>query len=188
MLFLRVLLNFLVAGVAIASVVPAEKSGVSAPKSTGKRDVDEDGSGSVLFEYSSSVSVSIESKFGLIVDSCNSGKYQVVESALEEILHKFSDLNSQCHKGISFEFEEVFDFSHEFIKVLLKFQPILLVIKKHPLIADKCGATLFKCGYQLGEIFKFILSYKVDLASLSFSVGIDYRVFGGIGFSFPHIG
>ncbi|KAI9630090.1 hypothetical protein KEM48_012297 [Puccinia striiformis f. sp. tritici PST-130] len=107
MLFLRVLLNFLVAGkshfsgserVAIASVVPAEKSGVSAPKSTGKRDVDEDGSGSVLFEYSSSVSVSIESKFGLIVDSCNSGKYQVVESALEEILHKFSDLNSNAQR------------------------------------------------------------------------------------------
>ncbi|OAV88383.1 hypothetical protein PTTG_08200 [Puccinia triticina 1-1 BBBD Race 1] len=179
MLFMKLLLNFLVAGVAIASVVPADKSGAVAVKNA-KDEIDEDGSGSVLVEYSSSVKFSIESHFNLIIQSCSTGKYQVVISSLEEVYKKLLELNDGCHKS-SFEFDEVVEFSHEFVKVLLKFQAILFIIKSHPFIADKCGATLFKCGYEFSEIFKFILSYKIDIHALTISVGIDYSIFGGIG-------
>ncbi|KAA1111756.1 hypothetical protein PGT21_010765 [Puccinia graminis f. sp. tritici] len=186
MLFMKLLLNFLVAGVAIASVVPADRNQVIADKNAKRDYVDEDDS-SVLVEYSSSVTFSIEKHYSVIIESCNTGKYQLVISALEEVYSKLHELNEGCHKG-SYGFDEVLEFSHEFVKVLLKFQAILLVIKKHPFIFDKCGVTLFKCGYQFSEIFKFILSYKVDLKSLTISVGIDYSIFGGIGFSIPHIG
>jgi hypothetical protein len=51
--------------------------------------------------------VSIEKKFSLIVENCKTGHYDVVKSALEEITHKFAELNEQCHQGISFEYDEV---------------------------------------------------------------------------------
>ena len=51
--------------------------------------------------------VSIEKKFSLIVENCKTGHYDIVKSALEEITHKFAELNEQCHQGTSFDYDEV---------------------------------------------------------------------------------
>ena len=46
---------------------------------------------------------------------------------------------------------------------------------------------LSKCGFEFSEIFKFIVSYKVDFLGLAISYGIDFSLLAGIGFSVPHV-
>ncbi|KNZ58504.1 hypothetical protein VP01_191g18 [Puccinia sorghi] len=191
MLFKTLLLNFLVAGMAVSSVVvPAadERTKRVMEKKSGKRGLHEEVTESVLIEYASSVEVCIQEKGPSILKDCDKGHAEDVKDGLEEIVDKFSSLRQQCHKGIiTFEFEQIEEFCHQFVKLLKKFQTILWAIKKHVLIAEACGVELFKCGFELNEIFKFIVSYKVDFLGFAISLGIDFSLFAGIGFSVPHL-
>lgn len=191
MLFMSLLLNILLAGIAVSSVVPNAGKEIETGSRNIRRQEEEQGEdgveSKVLIEYTSQIEFAIDSHFTEIIKASEAGKFEIVITALEAIFFKFAELGDECKKGIKFEYEEIVEFAHVYIKVLIKFQAILQIIFKHPFIFNKCQSTLFKFSYQFGFIFKYLFDYKIDLKSITFSAGFDFSLFAGIGFSIPHL-
>ncbi|OAV88630.1 hypothetical protein PTTG_08468 [Puccinia triticina 1-1 BBBD Race 1] len=127
-----------------------------------------------------------------VVVSCNEGKVEKVKSHLIKVQKPVQALSISIifSSTLTIQKEVVTKYSHEFIKVLIKFQAILKVIYYHPKISAGCTEVYAKLDAHFDSICTvFYKKHGVEIYKMIHEeVSLNVTVWEKSGFKFQSKG
>ncbi|CAH7677039.1 expressed protein [Phakopsora pachyrhizi] len=139
-----------------------------------------------LFQSFEGLHAAVDMRLSAINRACETGKMDIVESKLQGILKKFILLVQAVDHPWQLDDGSIQRVGDEyFLEVVISFQKVLSKITRYPKVALHCHPILITCGSSLKSVVKFLFRIGYDpLSLIKNTVGVDKRLFGGIGVTF----
>lgn len=186
MLFTSLLLNILLAGLALTTVVPQPGSGIIPKKHTKPGCPSTD-----LIETYVDVRIEIATQLNSIVDGCGRNRADLVVIALEKISTHFKTLKHHVTQSVNVEVGIVVIFGKHVVELIVFLQSITQIITKKDEVRQKCHHQLSTISSHLTVILQFLVAAQVDIRSVIsglIGVQLDLNLIAAIGLDISLLG